>query len=151
MKTLVSFLFVFVAFNAICQSDNSKILEQRAKDFHNAISKNDKDVWRNYMKENFTPALIERPMRARVATTESDGNSNSTTNSETKIDAKLSMFEQLHGDFGNSKLSSVEVSGKKIEMVLNSTNGMKGVFSFEVEEKSPWKIDKMGIEVKAEN
>ena len=151
MKTLISFLFVFIAFSAISQSDNTKRLEQRAKDFHDAISKNDKDIWLNYMKENFTNALIERPMRAQVATTESDGTSNNTTNAETKIDAKVSMFRQLHGDFGKSRLRSVKVSGKKIEMILFSENGMKGIFSFEVEEKSPWRIDSMTIEVEAEN
>ena len=151
MKTLVSLLLCFLTFVASGQSQNAKILEQRAKDFHKAISRNDKTVWRDYMQENFTTALIERPMRAQVATAESDGNSSNASKSTSKIDVKLAMFEQLHNDFGNSKLGSLKVTGNKIEMTLNSSNGMKGVFSFEAESSTPWKIDKMGVAVEAEN
>ena len=151
MKTLISLSFLVIGFTAFSQSGNAKILEQRAKDFHNAISKNNKDVWRNFMNENFTTALIERPMRAQVATSENDGASTNTTSSETKIEAKLSMFQQLHDDFGKSKLTSLKISGNTVEMLLDADTGMKGVFILEGEANAPWKIDKMSIKVEAEN
>lgn len=150
MKHLFTICFMLLLVTAFCQSDNKKILEQRAKDFHQAISRDDKEGWRKYMKENFTTALIERPMRAQVSTSESDGSNSTSSNSETKIDAKLAMFQQLHDDFGNSKIGSVKVSGNKVVMTLG-TGEMKGVFSFDAEPNSPWLIDKFGVEVNVEN
>lgn len=151
MKHLFASLLVLISVSAFCQSDNSKILEQRAKDFHQTISKNDKDGWLKYMKENFTTALIERPMRAQVATSENDGANATATTSETNVEAKLTMFQRLHEDFGKSKIASVKVSNNKVVMILNTGAGMKGVFSLEAEAHSPWLIDKLGIEVEAEN
>jgi hypothetical protein len=81
---------------------------------------------------------------------ENDG-TNTTTSSETKMEAKLGMFQQLHADFGKSKITSVKVSGNKVVMILNTDTGMKGIVSLEVEASSPWLIDKMGIEVESEN
>src|SRR5688500_3875787 len=106
MKRLPILILVLVATNAVCQSD--KVLEKRAKDFHQAISKNDKDAWRKFMNENFTTDLIERPMRAQVSTSENDGtnaNDNTTKRSDANLEAKLSMFQQLHEDFGKSKIA----------------------------------------------
>jgi hypothetical protein len=152
MKHYFTLSLLFISLSVFCQTDNTKIHEQRANAFHQAILKSDKDTWRTFMKENFTTALIERPMRAQVSTSENDGtSSNNTTSSETKLDAKLTMFQQLHNDFGKSKISSIKVSGNKTVMILNTGTGMKGVFSLEADAKSPWLIDKLGIEVEAEN
>lgn len=151
MKTLLLALTLICASaSAFSQSDNATILEQRAKDFHTAITKNDKDGWRKFMNENFTKALIERPMRAQVSTSENDGAA-TTTNSETRVEEKLTMFERLHEDFGKSKISSITVTANKVVMKLQTTSGMQGIFSLEAEPKSPWQIDKMGIEVEAQN
>ena len=149
MKQMITILLVAIFASASGQQSNVKILEQRAKDFHNAISKNDKEVWRAFMKSNFTQTLIDRPMRAQISTSENDGTSSS-TNSETRVDEKLGMFQQLHDDFGTATINSITVTGNTVKMVVTAGR-MKGIFSLDAESKSPWLIDKMGIEVEAEN
>jgi hypothetical protein len=138
MKHYFTLSFLFISVSVFCQTDNMKIHEQRANAFHEAILKSDKDIWRTFMKENFTIALIERPMRVQVSTSENDGTSSSnTTSSETKLDAKLTMFQQLYDDFGKSKITSLKVSGNKTVRILNTGTGMKGVFSLESETNHP--------------
>lgn len=104
------------------------------------------------MTENFTQALIERPMRAKVVTSENDNTSSTTTsNTETPIEAKLAMFERLHTDFGKGKISSVKVDGDNVQMTVVTDGGMTGVFRLDSEPNSPWLIDKLGIEVDVNN
>lgn len=152
MKNLFTLLLLLVSTLAFSQADKSKTLDQRARDFHKAISKNDKAVWKKYILENFTQALIDRPMRAKVVTAENDNSgSTSTTNTETQITAKLAMFERLHEDFGKGKVANIKTEGDNVEMTITTDGGMTGVFRLEAEPKSPWLIDKLGIEVEANN
>jgi hypothetical protein len=151
MKNIFTALIMFISCIVFAQ-DKTKTLDQRARDFHKAISKNDKGEWKKYMLENFTQALIDRPMRAKVVTSEKDNSSpSSTTNTETQVEAKLAMFERLHYDFGKGKIASVKIEGEKVEMTISTDGGMTGVFRLDAESKSPWLIDKLGIEVEANN
>lgn len=153
MKRLTTVIALFISMATFGQADKVKTLEQRARDFHQAIAVNDKTVWRKYMLGNFTQALIERPMRAKVVTTENDNTSSSSTTSSTntQIKAKLAMFEQLHRDFGKGKITNVKTQGDLVEMTIHTETGLTGVFRLDAEPKSPWLIDRMAIEVEANN
>lgn len=152
MKRILPLIFLWVYSIAFSQTDKSKTLEQRARAFHAAISQADKEGWKNYITQNFTQALIDRPMRAKVVTAENDNTtSSSTTNTNTQIEAKLAMFERLHDDFAKGKISNVNVEGDKVTMTIITDAGMTGVFRLESESNAPWKIEKLGIEVEANN
>ena len=153
MKKLFTLIALLISVATFGQTDKGAMLEQRARDFHKAISVNDKSVWRKYMLANFTQALIDRPMRAKVVTNENDNTSSSSTTSSTdkQIEAKLAMFEQLHQDFGKAKITEVKTQGDKVEMTVRTEGGMTGVFRLDAEPKSPWLIDRMGIEVEMNN
>ncbi|HEY0741789.1 MAG TPA: hypothetical protein VGD40_10010 [Chryseosolibacter sp.] len=149
MKPIITLLLLSICSYAMCQKDNTQILEQRAKDFHVAISKDDKEVWRKFMNNNFTNDLIERPMRAKISTSENDG-TNTSSNNETRVAEKLHMFQQLHEDFGSGNISSITVTGNTVKMIVTA-GGRKGIFLLTCEDKPSWLIDKLGIEVEAEN
>lgn len=134
---------------ALCQDTMEKVMEKRTKEMHRVIGLTDKEEWKKFVKENYTQALIDKPMQAKVQT--SDNGSVSTSTSETKsadnLEAKASMFQRLHGDFGNSKLVSLKPTGEKMEMILKNSGGMTGTFLLTFDKKSPYLIDKLGIEV----
>ncbi|HEY0653164.1 MAG TPA: hypothetical protein VGD65_08545 [Chryseosolibacter sp.] len=151
MKTAITLTLFLFSFHVFGQDDKSKLLEQRARNLHNVLGKNNKAAWKSFMTRNFTQALIERPMRAQVVTTENDNASSTSTSTEHAIEAKLAMFERLHQDFGKAKVSSVKVEGDKVAMTVTTDHGMTAIFRMEAEPKSPWLIDKLTIEVEATN
>jgi hypothetical protein len=152
MKTIFVAVIMLVSLSGLRQSDKSAVLDQRARDFHKAISIKDKAGWKKYMLENFTQALIERPLRAKVVTSENDNTSSTASKTrETETEEKLAMFARLHEDFGKGKISSVKTEGNTVKMIITTDGGMTGVFRLDGEEKSPWRIDKLSIEVEATN
>ena len=48
-------------------------MENRAKGFHKALTLSDKESWKKFILENYTKTLIEKPMKARVASDGSGG------------------------------------------------------------------------------
>jgi hypothetical protein len=152
MKNILTVFILLVSLSGFSQSDKSKVLDQRARNFHKAITTNDKAEWKKYMLENFTQALIERPMRAKVVTSEADNASaTSSTTSETQTEEKLTMFARLHEDFGKGKINGVTTEDNSVRMTITTDGGMTGVFRFDAEPKSPWLIDKLSIQVEAGN
>ena len=148
-RTLTLLITLLLVSPAFCQDTMEKVMEKRAKEMHRVIGLTDKAEWKKFVKENYTQALIDKPMQAKVQT--SDNGSVSTSTSENKsadnIEAKAGMFQRLHGDFGNSKLVSLKPIGEKMEMVLKNSGGMTGNFTLTFDKKSPYLIDKLGIEV----
>jgi hypothetical protein len=128
------------------QNETAKTMETRARDMHKAIVSNDKAQWKKFIRENYTQALINKPMRAQKATNEDGVTSNSSENVGTNVDAKAEMFAQLHDDFGSSEIVSIKVEDEKTTMVLRKGQ-LTGIFTLRFENKSPWLIDGIGIEV----
>lgn len=124
-------------------------MEKRAREMHRVIGLTDKEQWKKFVKENYTQTLIDKPMQAKVQSSENGKTSTSTT--ETKatdnLEAKAAMFQRLHNDFGSSKLLSLKPTGEKMEMVLKNDMGMMGTFTLKFEKASPYKIEGLGIEV----
>lgn len=132
---------------SFAQNTLEKTMEKRAREMHRVICLNDKDVWKNFIKENYTQRLIDKPMQAKVQTTENG--STSSSSSEIKatdnLEAKAQLFERFHEDFGNSKIVSIKPAGEKLEMVLQS-DMLTGTFRLTFEKNSPYKIDGFGVE-----
>jgi hypothetical protein len=149
MKKYTLLLVVFaISLASYAQDSMEKVMEKRAREMHRVLQESDKEQWKKFIKENYTQALIDKPMRAQVSTSD-NGEKSSTTKTESgdKLEAKAGMFRMLHNDFGDSDIVSIKPAGEKLDMVLKSKDGMRGTFSFKFEPKSPYLIDAIGIEV----
>ena len=135
--------------NAFAQDSMNDVKEKRAREMHRVIGLSDKEQWKKFMKENYTAALIDKPMKATIETSEDDNAEPSTkVSSASNLEEKAKMFQQLHQDFGNSKILSIKPSeADKLEMILQNQAGLKGIFQLKFEKNSPYLIEGLGIEV----
>ncbi len=148
-KIVVLLIFNCILLTSFAQESMKKVMEKRAKEMYRVIGLTDKEQWKKFVKENYTQALIDKPMKARVES--SENGVTPTSASETKaadnLEAKAGMFQRLHGDFGNSKIISLKPTGEKMAMVLKNEMGLTGTFNLKFDKVSPYKIDGLGIEV----
>jgi hypothetical protein len=115
---------------------------------HRVICLSDKDQWRKFIKENYTQALIDKPMREQISRS-NDGDATSDKKEiGNNLEGKVSMFERLHNDFGGSKISSIKSSGDKLEMILTNAE-INGTFSFKFTSTKPYLIDGVGVQAEA--
>ena len=152
MKTLFTIFALFgLWFSASAQESMEKIMEKRAREMHRLICLTNKDEWTAFVKENFTQAFIDKPLRAETNSTDDKSSSSSSTTID-KLDAKVSMMSQhLNKDFGKSKIVSLNPNGATLEMVLKNEGGMRGTFVLIFEAKQPYLIDGVTIEVNGED
>ena len=125
-------------------------MESRAREMHRVIGLSDKQQWKKFIKENYTQALIDKPMRAVVQTSD-NGSTSTSSESQPKVadnvEAKAGMFQRLHEDFGKSKILSIKSSDGKVEMVVKNEDGLGGTFILKFDKNKPYLIDGLGIEV----
>jgi hypothetical protein len=148
MKTSLFVITFFHFFNVLIAQDSiEKTMEQRAREMHRVISLSDQEEWKKFITQNYSTALIERPMTSKVETPDNEREKplNSTAVKQ-GVDEKAKMFQQLHNDFGNSEVLSVKRNGQSLEMILQNKSGLKGIFQLRFENKSPYLIDGIGIE-----
>ena len=150
MKNLVLVLFSFLIGHAVVAQDSSvpgmeKIMEQRAREMFRIISLDSPDEWKNFIRENYTKALIDKPMQAKV-----EGGGSTTSSApktlEGNIEGKAGMYRMLHGDFGGGQIKTIKTTGEKLDMTV-SNEGMNGVFTLRFSKEKPYLIDGLGIEV----
>ncbi len=146
MKTKLIFFLVVITSLTMAQ-DPAKVMEARAREMIRVISLTDKEQWRTFIKDNYTQALIDKNMKAKVSTADTQGGNQSTENSGTNnnLDAKVEMFERLHQDFGGGEISSLTVKDDKVEMKVAGVE-LTGKFSLRFEKAKPYRIDAIGIE-----
>jgi hypothetical protein len=142
---LILLIFTGSSLVAYAQT-HEEIISRRATEFHRVLTVKDKDQWRKFMKENYTKALLERPVRAKIAH-EGGGNATPAGNENPDpIESKLVMFERLNADFGNSKVVSLRPTGDQVEMIV-SNGGMTGTFRLTFDKAAPHLIDGIAVEV----
>jgi hypothetical protein len=140
-------LFILIILHGItwhgsAQEVRSKAIEKRAREFHRVIGLEDKALWKKFITENYSQALIDKAMKSVV-----NINSQSTTTTAENIDEKTGMFQRLHQDFGDSKIVSLKPVDDNLEMILESSKGLKGTFNLKFNTKDPYLIDGIGIDV----
>jgi len=149
MKRLFTLIaLILISGSSFAQDSKEQIMEKRAREMYRVLGLNEPGQWRKFIQENYTQALIDKPMRATVK----EGNGSATTTTPTSTDNlenKVKMFQRLHDDFGSSTLSSIKIDGDMLSMVLISTGELEGTFKFKFEKEKPYKIDGLGIQ--AEN
>lgn len=147
MKKVLMIALVVLGHVANAQDSMDKVMEKRARELHRVICLNDPAQWKKFIRENYTEALINKPMKAQVEG--GDGaaaSSASPSNEADPVESKAKMFRMLHNDFGGSKISSINVAGEKLTMILGG-NGMNGTFSLKFDKTKPYLIDGIGVEV----
>lgn len=124
------------------QEVRNKAIEKRAREFHRVIGLEDKGQWKKFITENYSQALIDKPMKSVV-----NINSQATTTTAENLEEKTGMFQRLHQDFGDSKILSLKPVNDNLEMILESSKGLKGIFNLKFNTKDPYLIDGIGIDV----
>lgn len=148
MKRIALFVTgILIAAVAIAQASRQEIIEKRAREMHRVIVLNDAEQWKKFIQENYTQALIDKPVRANVQTNESGEPQSSSSTREGNLDSKVKMFGNLHDDFGRSRIASLKTINGAVEMILESETTMRGTFRISFEEKAPYHINGIGIEV----
>src|SRR5689334_1087177 len=149
MKRLILIMIAFGLVSPLAAQEIQKVMENRAREMHRVIGLDDKDQWKKFMKENYTQALIDKPMRA-VTESSNHGSTTASSSNQPKstdnLEAKVAMFQRLHEDFGKSKILSVKQSGDgKLEMDVKNEDGLSATFIFKFDKNNL--IDGLGIEV----
>lgn len=143
-KQILFILLLIIGVRGIAQ--DSKIMEERAREMIRVISTNDRELWRKFIKENYTQALIDRSMKAKVSTSDTGtGNQSTETSAANNLEKKVDMFARLHQDFGGGKISSLTTKDDKVEMKVTGV-GVMGTFNLRFEKSKPYRIDAIGIE-----
>ena len=149
MKRLMLFVMI-LGFVLPAAAQETSLMESRARELHRVIGLSDKEQWKKFIKENYTQALIDKPMRA-VTQTSDNGSTSTSSSSDSKttdpLEAKAGMFQRLHEDFGKSKIVSITSGEGKVEMVVNSEDGLTGTFKLTFDKAKPFLISALGIEV----
>jgi len=150
MKRLVLMITIIGLGMPLVAQEMPEVMEKRAREMHRVIGSSDKEQWKKFMKENYTQALINKPMRA-VSETSDNGTTKSSSANQTKVpdnlEAKASMFQRLHEDFGESKILSIKPGVEKLEMFVKNEGGLSATFILKFDKNKPYLIDGLAIEV----
>jgi hypothetical protein len=128
----------------LAQQSAESVMEKRIREFHRVIGLNDKEAWKNFIKENYTQALIDKPTKASKSG--DAGNEVIRPASSDNIENKAAVFRMLHDDFGGSEITSLTLKGNQAELSLLAVSGLVGTFRFTFEKAGPYKIDALAAE-----
>ncbi|MBI1767338.1 MAG: hypothetical protein HYR67_03060 [Bacteroidetes bacterium] len=146
MKKVFLLCSILIGTNGFAQT-MEQTMEKRAREFHRVIGLDDKGLWKKFIEENYTKALIEKPMRAKTVKQGEEGQSSESKEIKGTIEDKLKIFQQLHDDFNGAKIVSIKPNGENLEMEL-SKGDFAGTFKFKFDKNKPYFID--GISIQAE-
>ncbi len=151
MKRIFTLLVIsLIAFSVKAQETMQQIMEKRAREMHRVICLSDKEQWRKFIKENYTQALIDKPMRTQISKNDDAGTTSEKKEIGNNLEAKVGMFERMHNDFGGSKISSIKTEGDKLVMALTNAE-LSGAFTLKFSPTKPHLIDGVGVQAEAGN
>ena len=140
MKLLFLFL-TCLSLTSIAQTTTE--MEKKARELHRVIGLDDKAQWTKFVKENYTAAIIAKPMNGKVSTNGTETSLTDATKASSDIEAKANLLGRLHQDFGSSKIISIKPTGDKLDMVLSTNAGLNGTFSLRFDKDNM--IDGFGV------
>jgi adenylosuccinate synthase len=147
MKNLFLLLCFLCCVGAAAQNKKQAIIEKRARELHRVMGLNDKEQWKKFMTDNYSKAMLERRVLSNVETTEKEHADPTTTETTDKLEEKAKVFERLHRNFGDSKIKSLKTFDERIEMILESSSGLKGDFNITFESEAPYLINRIAVEI----
>lgn len=149
MRTPIHYLLLILFVTSpllLAAQSAEEVKEKRAREMHRVLLLNDPEAWKKFVKENYSEALINTPMRAQV---DGDGPSAAAATQQAPADPlaeKTRIFKMLHSDFGDSKITSIQQSGDRLEMKVKDAGGLTGTFQLTFTKTAPYLIDGLGIE-----
>lgn len=147
MKTsFILSLLIAVSSFTLAQDGLTKTMEKRVREMHRVIGLDSKAEWKKYILENYSQALIDKPIRAIRDNGEGSAQNSSPVKSGDAVEAKTNMFQMLHQDFGNSSILSIKTEAEKAIMVLQNEQGMLGTFTLTFDPQAPYLISGIGVE-----
>ena len=147
MKLTVWLFFLITASNLSAQKSPQEIMEDRARHLHRAINSSEQAAWTNFVRENYSQAFIDKaPSRKVVVNGEEQSSSNAADSGKNKVETKTELLAMLHHDFGGSQILSLKYKDFVVDMVLLSSDGLKGSFKLTFQKQAPYLIDNMGVE-----
>lgn len=147
MKNLFLLICFVASVGVSAQDAKQATMEKRAREMYRVLGLNDKAQWKKFMTDNYTKAYLER-VTTNVKTTDDESTSSNTQKSTANtLEEKLKIFARLHEEFGKSKIVSLKPVNGKIEMVVENASALKGNFTFMFENKNPYLIDGVRVEV----
>jgi hypothetical protein len=78
MKKLTTLLLLLTVLTSGVLAQTADVMEKRAREMHKAILSSDKEQWKKFINENYSQALIDKPMRAAVQTDDNGSTTSST-------------------------------------------------------------------------
>src|SRR5688572_10995548 len=72
-KSLLFIVFAVVGFAAIAQEPMEKIMEGRARELYRVLGLTSSDDYKKFMRENYTKALLDKPVKMSKQVSDSDG------------------------------------------------------------------------------
>jgi hypothetical protein len=74
MKKPILCFFACVMINTIlAQGSLEEVMEKRAREFHKVLGLSDKELYKKFMKENYTKEYLEKPVKLNRVESDSDG------------------------------------------------------------------------------
>ncbi len=135
---------LFVSANALAQDAAKEKMEARAKEMIGVISQADKDVYRKYIKSNYTEAFINKKMRLTME----GGPANSTeSGKDDPVQDKVNMYARLHDDLGTGKIVSMKQNGEKLQVEAEGSTGVTMSFGFTFQKGEPYLIDGLSVQL----
>jgi hypothetical protein len=151
MRKISTFLlFSLIWFGATAQETMQQVIEKRAREMHRVIGLTDKEQWKKFIMENYSQALIDKPMRSQVSRNQGSESTAEKKEIPGNLEEKVNLYQRLHNDFGGSKISSIKPNGEKLEMVL-SGGDLTGTFNLTFSTTKPYLIEGVGVQVEAGN
>jgi hypothetical protein len=146
-KSSLLIIGIFAALVSFAQETRDKVMDKRAREMHRVLGLDDREAWKKFIRENYTQALIDKPMRVAVETNDNGSQTSTASTQVNNLEIKTNMYSQLHDEFGKSKIISISNVKDNLEMVLENQNGLRAIFSLKFESNTPFLLDGIGIEV----
>ncbi|HWA35971.1 MAG TPA: hypothetical protein VG737_17630 [Cyclobacteriaceae bacterium] len=144
MKNTLMIAIMFVSLNALAQDAVTKKMEARAKELIAVISQPDKEVYRKFIKANYTEAFINKKMRLTV---EGGPGGSSENGKNDPVEDKVNMYTRLHKDLGQGKIVSMKQIGEKLEVEADGSTGASMSFGITYQKTEPYLIDGLSVQL----
>src|SRR4051812_41775008 len=146
MKYSCAILIFFFAFAATAQEPPKNAMENRAKEMIRVLGLSDKEAYRQFIKTNYTEALINKKMRMRVEGGPAAGTAPENEKSD-PLEDKVKMYTRLHDDLGEGKIISMKQTGEKLEVEAQGSTGLSLSFVLTYLKTEPYLIDALQVQM----
>lgn len=149
MKRHLIFILVTLSASAYAQESMESVMEKRGRELIRVIGIDDKETWRTFIKENYTQQLIDKPMRAKVETSNGSSTTSETTPGN-NLEGKVAIYERLHQDIGKGKIISLKRTDNKLDIEVKGESAGNITFGLTFLKEAPYLVDGFSVQISME-